>query len=558
MNKTTLPVSFVSVLVLVVGLFCAPVVNVAAADLGAGQMPPFPVGLRDDSGVKAALHMGEANAEVDGAGGLTPAEIDSLRELARETVDDAHPHSSVVEGQMWSDRIGIPEGVDKRVADEAEVAIAHQQVEESMAVRSVTLASGCVRYPWTAFDVCGAIRGEYDRLGGLTSWLLDPQEPEMRNPDGVGFHQRFRNGFIYWHPDTGAFAVQPDVAAAWQRNGWEAGYLGYPTASEVPVSGTTAVDGTVGGWMQQFQGGRIYRMGGVNWRISAAITGEILQRWLAIGGPDSDLGFPVSDEQATKDGAGRWSGFEDGVLTWHPSFGAFEVTGVTYIYWQKHGGTDSRWGYPVGPASRVDQVPEIQRFSKKDFDVVQESADAGTVTVKGQVVSRFFWEVISAMSSRYGINVDAMFAPEVSLLRLDTRQATPPALPHPATPFDGGVHIPQNYIFWGYLAGYRYKEIGGRLHDFCTNSPESVIFDSPSKVFQLHGSCARHDMCYEKLAGKNKNDEAVKQEYRNCDSSFIFNNASVCKKTHPISGQCYLISIAYYSAVRRAHPENYQ
>lgn len=65
-------------------------------------------------------------------------------------------------------------------------------------------------------------------------------------------------------------------------------------------------------------------------------------------------------------------------------------------------------------------------------------------------------------------------------------------------------------------------------------------------------------MCYEKLAGKNKNDEAVKQEYRNCDSSFIFNNASVCKKTHPISGQCYLISIAYYSAVRRAHPENYQ
>ncbi|WP_276849879.1 LGFP repeat-containing protein [Corynebacterium pyruviciproducens] len=296
----------------------------------------------------------------------------------------------------------------------------------------------------------------------------------------------------------------------------------------------------------------------MNWRISAAITGEILQRWLAIGGPDSDLGFPVSDEQATKDGAGRWSGFEDGVLTWHPSFGAFEVTGVTYIYWQKHGGTDSRWGYPVGPASRVDQVPEVQRFSKKDFDVVQESADAGTVTVKGQVVSRFFGEVISAMSSRYGINVDAMFAPEVSLLRLDTRQATPHALPHPATPFDGGVHIPQNYIFWGYLAGYRYKEIGGRLHDFCTNSPESVIFDSPSKVFQLHGSCARHDMCYEKLAGKNKNDEAVKQEYRNCDSSFIFNNASVCKKTHPISGQCYLISIAYYSAVRRAHPENYQ
>lgn len=98
MNKTTLPVSFVSVLVLVVGLFCAPVVNVAAADLGAGQMPPFPVGLQDDSGVKAALHMGEANAEVDGVGGLTPAEIDSLRELARETVDDAHPHSSVVEG----------------------------------------------------------------------------------------------------------------------------------------------------------------------------------------------------------------------------------------------------------------------------------------------------------------------------------------------------------------------------------------------------------------------------------------------------------------------------
>ena len=217
----------------------------------------------------------------------------------------------------------------------------------------------------------------------------------------------------------------------------------------------------------------------------------------------------------------------------------------------------------MGPASRVDQVPEVQRYSKKDFDIVQESADAGTVTVKGQVVSRFFWEVISAMSSRYGINVDAMFAPEVSPLRLDTRQATPHALPHPATPFDGGVHIPQNYIFWGLKAWQEFPHQHGSLHDFCTKSPEriEVVLVPSVGLADLNGACAMHDMCYETLIGLDESSSAVKSKYVGCDSALFFNARRACigalGPNIPNLGVCNSTATVYYGVVAAVHLSHY-
>ncbi|WP_231107854.1 LGFP repeat-containing protein [Corynebacterium glutamicum] len=49
----------------------------------------------------------------------------------------------------------------------------------------------------------------------------------------------------------------------------------------------------------------------------ASINGLILDRWLELGGPESDLGFPIADEAVTADGVGRFGLFQSGAIYWH-------------------------------------------------------------------------------------------------------------------------------------------------------------------------------------------------------------------------------------------------
>ena len=44
-----------------------------------------------------------------------------------------------------------------------------------------------------------------------------------------------------------------------------------------------------------------------------------------MGGHNSDLGFPISDELTTPDGIGRYSVFEGGMIYWTPQTGAHPV-----------------------------------------------------------------------------------------------------------------------------------------------------------------------------------------------------------------------------------------
>ncbi|WP_083900465.1 hypothetical protein [Corynebacterium caspium] len=40
------------------------------------------------------------------------------------------------------------------------------------------------------------------------------------------------NGFIYWHPKTGAYTVSIPASAVWANSRWERGHFGYPISSE--------------------------------------------------------------------------------------------------------------------------------------------------------------------------------------------------------------------------------------------------------------------------------------------------------------------------------------
>ena len=52
------------------------------------------------------------------------------------------------------------------------------------------------------------------------------------------------------------------------------------------------------------------------------VLGDIRDEYIRLGAQTSDLGYPVSDEQSTAEGAGRASHFEHVSIVWYPSRGA--------------------------------------------------------------------------------------------------------------------------------------------------------------------------------------------------------------------------------------------
>ncbi|WP_165241149.1 LGFP repeat-containing protein [Corynebacterium lizhenjunii] len=288
--------------------------------------------------------------EVDGEIGLTPAEVKQQQAQLDLVETLGEPQEQFVAGEMWSDAIELPEGISKEEADTAEVHIANEDnlIDPDNPLRQT--GAPCTTIWPKMIPVCGEILTQYNRLGGLTSWLLYPVEPQYQNPDGRGLRQKFANGWIYWSPETGAHAVARHTAAVWAANGWEAGWMGYPTTGEVSLNGNTNLEGELTGWVQQFQGGRIYRSQAFNGFHVASINGLILEKWLEMGGPDSPLGFPVANEAKTPDGQGRFSAFQAGSIYWHPAHGAHPVEGDILKKWGAAGYETGHYGYPIADA----------------------------------------------------------------------------------------------------------------------------------------------------------------------------------------------------------------
>ncbi len=88
-----------------------------------------------------------------------------------------------------------------------------------------------------ACTVTGAIRAEYDALGGPASVLGRCITNELSTPDGVGRYNHFEGGSIYWTPTTGAHELHGSIRQKWASLGWERSPLGYPTQDEMEVAG---------------------------------------------------------------------------------------------------------------------------------------------------------------------------------------------------------------------------------------------------------------------------------------------------------------------------------
>lgn len=182
------------------------------------------------------------------------------------------------------------------------------------------------------------VRGVYDRIGGLGSFMGFPVTGEYRCPDGVGTYVHFQDGgSIYWHPQTGAHTIHGAIRNVWASLGWERSFLGYPTTDETLVPNGT-------GFYNHFQNGSIY------WSAASGahvIYGLIRDKWAQLGWETSTLGYPTTDETGTPDGVGRYNHFERGSIYWTPSTGAWKVDGGIRDLWASKGWERSCLGYPV-------------------------------------------------------------------------------------------------------------------------------------------------------------------------------------------------------------------
>lgn len=472
----------------------------------------------------------------------------SEEELNPQGVDEWHPtvdpEAEVVPGQMRSDEEAVPAGVSKEEADLAETKEARLQDGDGPSLQA---RAGCGVYWPAKFEVCGAIKVRYDQLRGPQSFLMFPASSEQRNPDGVGWRQEFSNGYIYWHPRTGAHSVSLPVSRVWQRHGWEQGFLGYPTSGDVDLGNFW--------YKQSFEGGYVYTHNVPGIGSQASIQGAIYDKWQAMGGENGDLGFPISDELPTPDGVGRYNVFEGGMIYWTPRTGAQVVNGLAGALWMSEGYETSKYGYPTN-GQYVDSDGSLrQDFTEQSLRLADHFNSNATVVSNGKEIGIDYARIIQLTT---GADVIRELSELIDVPSLQSQSWNPPENGTMTTRRDaGGVLVYRNYqvVSTVPIGQYIYDLNHPRktLHDFCTASVDiwgTRSTNNTGILADYRGPCAQHDKCYDRIAG-------YRERIGPCDKKFHEDLKLVCNGAYgrvdkSTLNQCNLGAQALYSGVRGA------
>jgi uncharacterized protein with LGFP repeats len=217
---------------------------------------------------------------------------------------------------------------------------------------------------------------------------------------GAGCYQILARGAIYWTPATGAHALRGAVYDAWASRGRENGPLGYPITDEAPTG-----DGA--GAYQLFQGGGIY------WTAATGalpVRGGIRAAWDREGRDSGVLGFPTTDETPVGDGRGVLQEFQGGTIYYTDATGAAPVRGAVKAAWRGSGGVTGPLGYPTTrEVAAADRSGVVQRFQG---GVIAHSGGTGAHPVRNAVLTT--WERAGAATGVLGYPTGAEAAGPVA------------------------------------------------------------------------------------------------------------------------------------------------
>ncbi len=198
-----------------------------------------------------------------------------------------------------------------------------------------------------------------------------PTEDEVFKGDVVS--QKFTGGELSWNRASKEFTtVPPDLAdqlaglsipedatsainAARRAAGGALGPLGAKQGPQYAIG----QDGAG----QDFAGGKIFYSPATGANV---VSGQVLKKYESVGGPQSDLGFPSSNEAdgglKTGSRVSTFSAKDKPVIFWTPDYGAFIVRGAMNAAWEKLGGAAGPLGPPVADQSENGNVVS-QRFT---------------------------------------------------------------------------------------------------------------------------------------------------------------------------------------------------
>lgn len=152
-----------------------------------------------------------------------------------------------------------------------------------------------------------------------------------------GRQQDFAGGSLFFSPATGTHSVHGSILLRYRGLGGPNSVLGFPTTDEFPTP-----DGT--GRFNHFTGGSVYfspRTG------AQEVHGSIAMKWASSGWERGPLGYPTTNEMPTPDGIGRFNHFTGGSIYFSPASGTHLVRGAIRDAWAAQGWETGRLGFPT-------------------------------------------------------------------------------------------------------------------------------------------------------------------------------------------------------------------
>lgn len=212
---------------------------------------------------------------------------------------------------------------------------------------------------WSQASGAHFLSGPVGDRWGTTGWeygsLGYPVSDLTATPNGAAQFVHFQRGSVYWSAGTGARILSGPVYDRWAATGWENGQLGLPTSD---VTGTP--DGQ--GQYAHFQKGSIYRTAATGARV---VGSEVSAKWAATGWETGLLGYPVSDQGTTPDGAARYVHFQQGSVYWSAATGARRLGGPVLTAWAATGWEKGALGLPTSDsATTPDGRAQYAHFQK--------------------------------------------------------------------------------------------------------------------------------------------------------------------------------------------------